>query len=59
MIGHTYHIAGSLHAEMIGKIENGVLIEFGDHWYTTVAARGFHVLPEGIAIAAGGGERNG
>ena len=44
---------------MVGKIENGVLVEFGNHWNTAVSSGRSYVLSEGIAISTGGGLWNG
>jgi dTDP-4-dehydrorhamnose reductase len=51
VVGHTGYGAGALDGVVVGEVEDGVLIEFGDHGNTAVSACGGHVLTEGIAIA--------
>jgi len=58
MIGHTTDLAWSLDAVMIGKIENGILIELGDHGRIPVAPGGGDMLSKRIAIPAGRRKRN-
>ena len=38
MVGYAHNVAGSLDAVVVGEIEDGILIEFGDHIYFAVAA---------------------
>ena len=55
VVGHTRNGAGALYGIVISEVENGILVKFSNHIHLAVAARGSHVLAEGIAIAAGGG----
>ena len=58
MVGHAHNVAGSLDAVVVGEIEDGILVEFGDHIYFAVAAGGSHMLAEGISVAATGRMRD-
>jgi len=59
VIGHAGDFTGSLDGVVVGKIENGILVELGNHWNPAVSSRRSHVLSEGITISARGGLGNG
>ena len=59
VVGHTGNFAWALDSVVVGEIEDGVLIEFGDHGNTAISAGGGDVLSEGIPIAATAGVGDG